>query len=77
MDTRPIDIQAHPTVYPSDRIIHALNFLSCAISGAPEAIHYEQLSAISKIRDIFSNWKTSMNLTPPTPDRVPAPVQPI
>ena len=67
------DYLTQPTVSPSDRIVHALNFLSCAISDAPEAIHHEQLSVISKLRDIFSNWKISTTMTPPTPNGSPPP----
>ena len=67
------DYLTQPTVSPYDCIVHDLNFLSCAISEAPKAIHHEQLSAISKLRDIFSNWKASMTLTPPTHDCSPDP----
>ena len=44
-----------PTVSKGDRIVHALNFLSCAIKDAPAAIHHKQLTTISKLRDIITN----------------------
>ena len=61
-----------PTVSPADHIVHALNFLSCAIKDVPSSIHQEQLSAISSLRDLFSNWNPSTTLSLPTPDLVPS-----
>ena len=60
-----------PTVSEGDHIVHALNFLSCSIKDSPAAIHYKQLTAISKLRDIFSNWIPSPTMTPPTTAPVP------
>ena len=59
------------TVSKGDRIVHALNFLSCAIKDAPASIHHEQLTAISKIRDIFTNWIPNPTFTPPPSLPVP------
>ena len=65
------------TMYLSDRIFHALNFLSCAITNDPNAVHHKQLLAISNLRDLFSNWIPSTNLYPPTPDSVSSPPLPV
>ena len=43
------------TVPPSNRIVHTLNFMSCNMKDAPDAVHHEQLSATSKLRDLFYN----------------------
>ena len=43
-----------PTVTNGDRIVYALNFLSCAVKDAPATIHHEQLTAISKLRNLFT-----------------------
>ena len=59
-----------PTFSAGDRIVHALHFFSCAIKDAPAAIHHMQLTAISKLRDIFKNWI-------PTPTMIPPPSLPV
>ena len=41
------------------------------------AIHHEQISAIYKLRDLFSNWIPSTTLSPPNPDPVPSPPLPV
>ena len=60
-----------PTVSEGNRIVHALKFLSCAIKDAPATIHHEQLTAISNIRDIFTNWIPNPTMTPPAMSPVP------
>ena len=45
-----------PTVSKSDRIVHALNFISYSVKDAPEAVYHEQLTAISNLRDLFRGW---------------------
>ena len=56
------------TVTEGDRIVHALNLLFCAIKDAPNTIHYDQLTAISKLRDLLNNWihRTDMDLPSPS-----------
>ena len=72
-----------PTVTKGDRIIHALNFLLCAVKYAPTTIHYEQRTAISKLRDLFNNWIPKASMKPPTPSpspptiKYPAPPSPV
>ena len=61
-----------PTVSPADRIVHALNFLLCAIKYVFAFVHHEHISDISSLCDIFSNFIPSMTLSPPTPDLVPS-----
>ena len=55
-------------VTEGNRIVHALNLLSCAIKDAPNTIHYDQLTAISKLRDLLNNWihRTDMDLPSPS-----------
>ena len=43
------DYLTQPTVTEGNRIVHALNFLSCAVKDAPATIHHEQHIAISKL----------------------------
>ena len=43
-----------PIFSEGNHIVHALNFLSCAIKDAPAAIHHKQLTAISNLRNIFT-----------------------
>ena len=45
-----------PTVSKSNRIVHAFNFLSCAVKDAPAVVYHDQLPAISNLRDIFRGW---------------------
>ena len=59
-----------PTVREGDRIVHTLNFISCEIKDAPTDIHSKQLTAISKLRDLFTNWITN-------PTRTPAAMSPV
>ena len=47
------DYLTQPTVIESDRIVHALNFLSCAVKDAPAVVYHNQLTAISNLRDLF------------------------
>ena len=54
-----------PPVSKGNHIFHAFNFLSCEIKDAPAAIHHEQLTAISNLRDIFSKWIPNPTMTPP------------
>ena len=54
-----------PEVTPKDRIVHALNVLSCAVKDNANTVHHEQLLAISKLRNLFDNWKTTTTITPP------------
>ena len=49
---------SQPTLTSEDRIVHALNFLSCAIKDAPDTAQHNHLEAISKLQDLF--W--SLNL---------------
>ena len=58
-------------VREGDRIVHALNFLSCAIKYSPATIHHKQFTAISNLRDIFTNWIPNP-ATPPTMSPVPS-----
>ena len=60
-----------PTVSEGDRIVHTLNLLYCAIKGAPSAIHHEQLTVISNIRNIFTNWIPNPTMTLPAMSPVP------
>ena len=57
------DYLTQPTVIESDRIVHALNFLSCTVKDAPAAVYHDQLTAISNLRDLFRGW----NLQQPAP----------
>ena len=50
------DYLTHPTVSESDRIVHALNFLSFSVKDAPAAVYHDQLTAISNLRDLFRGW---------------------
>ena len=50
------DYLTQPTVIESDRIVHALNFLSCTVKDAPAAEYHDQLTAISNLRDLFRGW---------------------
>jgi hypothetical protein len=72
------DYLTQPTVTEGDRIVHALNFLSCAVKDAPATIHHEQLTAISKLRDLFTNWiPRTATMPPPKPSpTVPVPAAP-
>ena len=49
------DYLTQPEVTSEDRIIHTVNFLSCAVKDASKTIHHEQLSEISNIRELFTH----------------------
>ena len=57
-----------PTVTKGDRIVHTLNFLSCAVKDTPVTSHHEQLTTILKLGTLFTSWtpKTTAIL-PSTP----------
>ena len=59
------DYLTQPEVPSEDILVHALNFLSCAAKDASMTIHHKQLSAISKLRDLFAHWKTNIAIVPP------------
>ena len=69
------DYLTQPEVTSEDRIVHSLKFLSCAVKDASTTIHHKQLSAIYKLRDLLSHWKTNTALVPPssTPTVAPPP----
>ena len=68
------DYLTQPEVTVEDRIVHALNFLSCALKDATASAHHEQLEAITKLRDIFTGWKTKPDYAaPPLPQAPPYP----
>jgi hypothetical protein len=69
------DYLTQPTVTEGDRIVHALNFLSCAVKDAPATFHHEQLTAISKLRDLFNHWVPRPAAPPPEPS--PSPPTPV
>ena len=50
------DYLTQPQVSESDRIVHALNFLSCDVKDAPASVYQDQLTAISNLRDLFRGW---------------------
>ena len=50
------DYLTQTQVRESDRIVHALNFLSCAVKDAPASVYHNQLTAISNLRDLFCGW---------------------
>ena len=50
------DYLTQPIVSYSDRIVHALNFLSCAVKYATAGLYHNQLTAISNLRDLFFGW---------------------
>ena len=41
---------SQPTFSKSDRIGHAINFISCAVKESPTTIYHEQLTEITKLR---------------------------
>ena len=43
------DYLTQPQVSKIDRIVHALNFLSCAVRYAPASVYHDQLTAISNL----------------------------
>ena len=43
------DYLTQPQVSESDRIVHALNFLSCAVKDAPASVYHDQLTTISNL----------------------------
>ena len=47
------------------------------MKDAPDAVHHEQLPAISKLCDLFSNWIPSTTLSPPTSNPFPFPPIPV
>ena len=64
-----------PEVTPEDRIVHALNFLSCSVTYSFTTLHHEKMSAISKLRDLFTDWKTTTTALAP-PSDAPTTLQP-
>ena len=44
-----------PEVTPEDRIVHKINFLSSTVRDAVTTVHHKQLSAISRLRKLFSS----------------------
>ena len=62
-----------PMVTPADHIIHATNFLSCALTDAPSFACDSQLKAINSIHAVYAEWKETHqlpNVAPPTTDPV-------
>ena len=58
-----------PMVTPADCIIHATNFLSCALTDAPSFACDSQLEAINSLCAVFAKWKETHqlpNVTQPT-----------
>ena len=65
------DYLTQPQVSESDRIVHALNFLSCAVKDTTASVYHDQLTTISNLRDLFCSWNPQH---PPTlPDLTPPP----
>ena len=64
-----------PTVTEGDRIVHALNFLSCVVKDSPATIHHEQFTTISKLRNIFNNCIPKVSMKPPTPSPAPSTIK--
>ena len=58
-----------PTVTPEDRIVHALQFLSCTIKYVPATLHTDRLESLTRIRDIF--LPPPINHTQPDPRENP------
>ena len=50
------DYLTQPTVSESDRIVHSLKFLACAVKDAPVAVYHDQLTSISNLCDLFRGW---------------------
>ena len=44
----------------------------CTIKEIFFSVYHKHLLAISSLRDLFSKWISSTNLSPPTPDAVPS-----
>ena len=70
---------SHPTFREINRTFHALNFISCAVKCAPATICHEKLMAITKLRELFTNWDPrsmpllSARLYPEHPPPIPQP----
>ena len=47
------DYLTQPQVSKSDRIVHALKFLSCAMKDALASVYHNKLAEISNLRDLF------------------------
>ena len=60
-----------PNVTEGDRIVHALNFISCSVKDSATTINHEHLTAISKLHYLFNNWILRTAMDPPTPSPAP------
>jgi hypothetical protein len=52
-----------PTPTPDDRVVHGMQVLTRALTGAPSPTTISQLDAITQLRDLFKSWH---QLAPPT-----------
>eukprot|EP00804_Cyclotella_cryptica_P014538 CCRYP_004830-RA/>CCRYP_004830-RA protein AED:0.09 eAED:0.09 QI:0/0/0/1/1/1/3/0/993 len=55
-----------PTVTYEDCLLHAINFLSTAISDAPANAIVTQLAAVDALCNLFAQWRTSPSSQPST-----------
>ena len=60
------DYLTQPTFSKSNRIVHALNFPSCAVKYALATSYHEQFTAIANLHELFSNWDPRS--MPPMPE---------
>ena len=68
------DYLIQPSLTPEDRLVHAMNILTCALKDAPAAKCNAQLMAIQDMQELFGKWRensTASNGLPAQPPRVP------
>lgn len=74
------DYLTQPSLTKEDRLIHAMNLLTCALTDAPAIICETQLQAIQDLKELFSKWKDNSHPSPrvgspPRVTSVPVPKQ--
>jgi len=58
-----------PTLTPEDRMVHAMNMLSCAIKDAPATKLEAQLDAIQQLRELLTGWQQQSPSTAAEPSK--------
>eukprot|EP00804_Cyclotella_cryptica_P026695 CCRYP_007932-RA/>CCRYP_007932-RA protein AED:0.24 eAED:0.21 QI:0/0/0/1/1/1/2/0/661 len=65
-----------PSITYDDRLLHAINYLSSAITDAPASALDSQLQAITALHNLFAKWVSTSTANPPEPPPLQQPAPP-